>query len=316
VTGKTLLIGYGTLISKMFSESFRHIKLLGGFLIGMIVMMIVFGLIFGAVGGLLFVSPALAAIVFAIAYVGVILLGTIVGFAYLRALLKRHEGIGFWRNFGWGVKHFWQLGLVALLMQMILSGGMLLLIVPGIVVMVYLMFTYHAYAENEVGIFKSVLRSTQLVAGQWWSVLGRFILLFVATMSVFAVLGIVSALGAMPGGFVLILFPVLFICLLLPTLHIFAYGLVLIYESARDARPLTTFAPETQTVTKFVYIGLLVIGVGLTCFQLFVAYQSFSEMRVFFDAMNADSMTPELEQEMRLRGMEMELDSAARQFSN
>lgn len=108
--------------------------------------------------------------------------------AILYAVKDREEKIGFKESFKRGLHKIWPLLGTGLLAGLIVSGGLMLLIIPGVIFGVWFAFvSYLVVAENLSG--KSALsRSKQLVKGNFGGVFGRILALgiLVAAISIVA----------------------------------------------------------------------------------------------------------------------------------
>jgi len=107
------------------------------------------------------------------------------------------------RAWGYALK----LALVSFLVGLIVVGGLILLIIPGIVFSVWFAFARFGIAEKKLGIGASLKESKSLVTGRFWEVFGR---LFV--LSLFAIVGqIVFSFVPFVGPAILTIFGALFL---------------------------------------------------------------------------------------------------------
>jgi hypothetical protein len=105
-------------------------------------------------------------------------------------------------------KRLWPFSLLSILMGLIIGLGFILLIIPGIIFMVWFHFSSFELITKGKGIKDSLSGSKNLVAGKFWAVLGRLIVL--GLLSALAGL-IVSALPYGVGGMITTLLGALFI---------------------------------------------------------------------------------------------------------
>jgi len=123
--------------------------------------------------------------------------------AFVRVIAKRYTGqmadtIG--KELSQSKKVFWPAVGVSILTALAVLGGMLLLIVPGIIFMLWFAFSYLVVAIDESSVMDGMHKSKALVDGRWWAVLGR---LFVPSL-VFGILAmIISWIVAIPLEFIL-----------------------------------------------------------------------------------------------------------------
>ncbi len=84
--------------------------------------------------------------------------------------------------------------LVGILAALAVVGGLILLIVPGIIFMVWFAFsTYTLILEDKHGV-EALKASKALVVGRWWDVFGRFILLLLSLAGIAIVAEIVASI--------------------------------------------------------------------------------------------------------------------------
>lgn len=72
-------------------------------------------------------------------------------------------------------------GLLLLIGVLVLLGG-ILLIIPGVIISVWLSFSYFVLLFEKKGIIDSMKASREYVRGQWWAVFGRFLALGLAVI--------------------------------------------------------------------------------------------------------------------------------------
>ncbi len=124
----------------------------------------------------------------AISVLGVLNMGAI-----LKALVSDEE-VTYWQGFAWTWKNFWAFFLVSILVSLVTITGTMLLIVPGIILAVYLLFAQYAFANEGVRGLNALARSRQLAAGHWWKLAGT--LFMVGLISFFGTFIIELVAGA------------------------------------------------------------------------------------------------------------------------
>jgi hypothetical protein len=111
-------------------------------------------------------------------------------------------------TFAW--KNLWGLFLLSALMFLIILGGMILLIIPGIIFSIWFTFSKFIYVDQGLGIKASLGKSRELFKGRFWSVywrlfvIGIFFALFVGiSMYLLSLIpfGIGSAIAVLAGAF-------------------------------------------------------------------------------------------------------------------
>lgn len=81
---------------------------------------------------------------------------------------------------------------LAILVGLVVAGGLILLIIPGIIFAVFLSMAVPAFIVERLGVTASMSRSWNLVKGVWWHTLG---VIFVAGIIASIVSGILRAIG-------------------------------------------------------------------------------------------------------------------------
>lgn len=101
----------------------------------------------------------------------------------------------------------WKFSLLSILLFLILLGGTLLLIIPGIIFGIWYSFSKFAFVDGS-GIKDSLTRSKRLVVGKFWKIFGRLIV-----FGLFAALAQIL-IGSIPygiGSLIITLFGALFV---------------------------------------------------------------------------------------------------------
>jgi len=96
--------------------------------------------------------------------------------------------------------HFFAgLGL-AILTWLIIFGGFMFLVIPGIILSVYLTFTLYAFIVDGTSYTASWSRSWELVKGNWWRVLGYFLLYGFVIFAIGLAFGLLTVPFGLLGG--------------------------------------------------------------------------------------------------------------------
>lgn len=98
--------------------------------------------------------------------------------------------VGYSEALGWARKHFWRLIWLYVLTFLVVWGGLVLLIIPGIIVGVYIYFSQYILAVEEVGGMSALYRSRELVAGNWSKIFGRLVIIALEFFLIFLFLGL------------------------------------------------------------------------------------------------------------------------------
>lgn len=161
-------------------------------------------------------------------------------------------------------ERFWPFLGMSIIAGFIALGGFALLLIPGIIASIALMFTKLLVIDRGHGVMESIRASWAVTAGHRWH-------LFLFTL----VLGLVNLVGAL--AFILGLFvtvPVTY----LATIHV--YRSLLAQATEAQSLPVDTLqtAPKIYMIIGFVVFPLLIL-VGLIVGALGDAYNQFDQQR-------------------------------------
>lgn len=94
---------------------------------------------------------------------------------------------------GWSIK--WSFLFVTTLFSLVIGGGMILLVIPGIIFFTwYFLCTYTLVCENLKG-WAALSRSRELVRGHWWGVAIRLLLLCCILGGIIIIISFIPFLG-------------------------------------------------------------------------------------------------------------------------
>ena len=71
---------------------------------------------------------------------------------------------------------------LAILLTIILLGGYILLIIPGIIFSVWFAFAYLVLITEDTGVTEALKKSRNYVRGRWWGVFGRLVALILISL--------------------------------------------------------------------------------------------------------------------------------------
>lgn len=90
---------------------------------------------------------------------------------------------------------FIRLFIAGLCFYTLVGLGLVALVVPGLIAMVFLLFYMPAVVFDEAGMFSSLARSYKLVYGNWWQTLGLCVVVAMAVSIVSVMMGLLMLLG-------------------------------------------------------------------------------------------------------------------------
>lgn len=93
--------------------------------------------------------------------------------------------------FLWALKKFWVYTWVGALTSLVLITATTALVIPGIILSMYFVFSLMTVVREDRSGFAVLVRSTDLVHGAFWKILGRFIVAIVLVILASVVLGII-----------------------------------------------------------------------------------------------------------------------------
>lgn len=184
---------------------------------------------------------------------------------------------------------FW----IIILSFLVLVGGFYLLIIPGIIITISLTFIcYTLVFENQKGL-NSLLRSFQLIKGNWWRVFWRILCLMLClilcliflTLLIYFILNnkiILSlldktSLELLKFIITIVIFFLITPPLILPLILIYGY---LIFDALVKQKPLETFNPQKKR--KF-FIALAIWGfLNIIAFSVILFQLLFQKRSIFF----------------------------------
>jgi hypothetical protein len=98
-------------------------------------------------------------------------------------------------GFTWARRHFWSIVWISILTGLVVGGGFLLLLVPGIIAATYIALSQIVLAaEGKQGV-SALMRSRELVYGNWWAVVGRMLGVQLMYFVVILAIGLIVGVG-------------------------------------------------------------------------------------------------------------------------
>jgi uncharacterized membrane protein len=117
-----------------------------------------------------------------------IILGTFIGMGLTAFYLAAHDNLETVQLSSlWHPQPFWKYFAASLLVSLVIVGGMLLLIVPGIIFALMFMFATFIVIDRELGPIEAMKESNRLTKGYKWSLLG-----FILVITLLNLLGLIA----------------------------------------------------------------------------------------------------------------------------
>lgn len=281
-------------VFSLFKESFKIYKKYFWELTGISVFYILFLILlttFLFLSEILILNVVHQAIVIYI-YQAIIILGSNILFTIILLVLiyaiknilseQKIERITCWKK---GISLILPFFWIIILSFLVLTGSFYFLIIPGLIISIYLILTpYTLVFEDQKGL-NSLLRSFQLIRGNWWGVLWRILCLVFCltlcliflTLLIYFIFNnkiILSLLGEVSLKFlnsiISIITVIIFFLitpLIIPLILIYEY---LIFDALAKQKPLETFNPQKNRKLFIVLViwGLLnIIVFSVVLFQ-------------------------------------------------
>ena len=172
--------------------------------------------------------------------------------ALLYAVKDSAENIGVGAAFrrAWGKirSYYW----ITILMTLIILGGGMLLIVPGIIFMIWFGFAMFVLIDEGIKGMDALLKSREYVRGQWWGIFGRLMVMWLLAIVVAGIQAIILKTVSSEATKQLVQFLVsLFI-----TPFFLSYVFIL-YQHLKALKGGTVRVEAGSQKTVFVLIGVL-----------------------------------------------------------
>lgn len=100
--------------------------------------------------------------------------------------------INFHKTINSGKNNFWKIFWFSIVITFFLGLLFLALIIPGIIFGIYWILAVFIYFENKKTVIESLKTSFHMVKGNWWRIFGYFILIFLFSLIVLIVVGIIN----------------------------------------------------------------------------------------------------------------------------
>lgn len=132
-------------------------------------------------------------------FVASVVFGTALNMGVISFLLKAHDTpmtVAF-KDFWPDLERFWKYFVAMILTLVVTAAGFILIIIPGLIAMVTLAFTYYEVIEKDLGPIEAMKASARITKGHRWHILGLFIVLILINIAGLIAL-VVGLLVSMP----------------------------------------------------------------------------------------------------------------------
>ncbi|MEK7538712.1 MAG: hypothetical protein AAB552_02630 [Patescibacteria group bacterium] len=190
--------------------------------------------------------------------------------ALLHAIKGTSEHLSVTASYGRGARHILAFVWISILTTLIVMGGFMLLIIPGIIFAIWFMFATMVVVDDNTKGMNALLKSREYVRGRWWGTWWRMFFVGLIFIPIFIVLFILSYLLTFKfllpvAGDILSTISTLFLTPIMMT-----YMFVL-YENLKATRGSFAFAPTTGKKAPFIILAILV-PILIIAFIIFLTY--------------------------------------------
>ncbi|RLC34648.1 MAG: hypothetical protein DRZ76_02340 [Candidatus Nealsonbacteria bacterium] len=178
--------------------------------------------------------------------------------ALLCAIKEKDIGIKEAFRKGWHkiISYWW----ISVLSTLLVLGAFLLFFIPGIILAIWFSLVFYVFIMEDKKGMQALLRSKQLVAGKWWTVFWRKVLILLIIMGANLIIGLIPFVGRSGVAGLLTT----------PFLHVFGF---LLYQDLKRFKKDSYFEPpKTATKLKFVLVavmGYLLLATAITIWLVF-----------------------------------------------
>jgi hypothetical protein len=249
------LISVSDLFKNTWSLYRENFKLIVGLMALPFLLMAVSQFLVLAQGGVLLTLSTLLSLV---AGVGVLWAGA----GLIIVLRDRSQKFTIKETYRLGWRKLLPLVWVAILTMFIVGGSFILFVIPGIILMVWLLFAQIlVITEDEKGL-KAIVKSREYTRDYFWPILGRYLVMFVVVVIIYGLLMslatfVAGLFGSINSSSVVVLTSLLgaiINVLVTPMALIYMY---LVYESLKTSKGSVVVDPTKKQGIRYLIVGLL-----------------------------------------------------------
>lgn len=265
------LAGIGELFKSGFNDVTSRLGLVGSVLL---VFVLITGIGFGGLGFGAFslsrmgqpmtdpVTAVVVAVLGLLLYVIIMIAYMAASIALIRVALKRQEGAAYFESFKWTLVRVWPIFLIALYMQLVVSAGYLFLIIPGIALAIYTSFSLFAYVKEDHRGMQALLRSIDLVYGNFWGVLWRLLVLSAGiTLSLVLPIALLTLVAVATAPILVVLVFIVGACAYAVGIVWAVFSFARLFESLEAIKPVERFNVNAYKKIRTLLIVAAIIGI-------------------------------------------------------
>lgn len=175
--------------------------------------------------------------------------------ALLHAIKGGPEQLGFFASYGRGARHIFSFLWVSILTTLVVMGGFIFLIVPGIIFSVWFMFGAMVVVDDNTRGMNALLKSREYVRGRWWGTVWRMFFMMLISILILIALVLFSFLliffGVSGGEYII---SALWMPFGFPLMMTYLF---MLYENLKVTRGSFVFAPTGKKKAPFVILATL-----------------------------------------------------------
>ena len=182
----------------------------------------------------------------------------------------------------WSKSHFFGFFWVGILSALVVFGGTLLFVIPGIIVSIYVYFTQYVYVTEGTRGMAAILRSVQLSTGYWWALFWRSLVIgflsFVVMIPVLVIQKIAENMTA-PGSYTMLLTQAFEQAVSAGLVVLIMFAAYTLYQHLAIARPVgtNTSVPASWKYKALAWLGVLFILLLILLSAAYGVYESGSK---------------------------------------
>ena len=259
-------------------------------------------------------STAPVLIALAVSVFALVILAILIQVAVIHAALTQTNGTTtpFADSLAWARRNFFGWLWLVVLSGLVVLGGWMLLVIPGVIAAVYIAFSQYVFVDENTKGLAALQRSRQLVYGKFASVLWRLFVMMVFLVALYIPIAVVGAiiLGTATEGIAVLVVSVLegFVSGIVGVLV--AYYMANLYRSLKSM-PTNPVQP-TAWYQAYAGIGVLLFIALITIPILFAT--AIQEFGASLDSELSEPTQFQQEQAERNTQMQAELEAFQQQF--